>query len=196
MKRAPFIITGTIVGLAGVLSFRSTPAKISLGALPTSAVVKNATTSQSTTTATGSPGSSTTSPPSTTRATTSPPTTVPTRRASTTTTPTTTTPTTTVPVTTAPTTRTAVGPSVNYYFGILSVSVTATGTRVQKVTIHSINDGGNPRSQYIDQASIPMLEQQALAAQNANIQGVSGASYTSAGFKMSLQGALKQLGIK
>lgn len=199
MKRAPFIITGTIVGLAGVLSFRSTPAKINLGAMATSAVVKNATSSQSTTTAAGSPGSTTTSPPATTSSTAAPTTTTRTRHASATTTTTATpvtTPPTTTPVTTAPTTRTAVGPSVNYYFGVLSVSVTATGTRVQKVTIHSINDGGNPRSQYIDQASIPMLEQQALAAQNANIQGVSGASYTSAGFKMSLQGALKQLGIK
>ena len=40
-----------------------------------------------------------------------------------------------------------------------------------------------------------MLEQQALAAQSANIQGVSGASYTSAGFKQSLQAALQQLGV-
>jgi uncharacterized protein with FMN-binding domain len=34
-----------------------------------------------------------------------------------------------------------------------------------------------------------------MAAQSANIQGVSGASYTSAGFAQSLQGALKKLGI-
>ena len=40
----------------------------------------------------------------------------------------------------------------------------------------------------------PALEQQAVAAQSPNIQGVSGASDTSAGFKQSLQAALQQLG--
>ena len=37
---------------------------------------------------------------------------------------------------------------------------------------------------------------QALQAQSANIQGVSGASYTSAGFEDSLQSALTQLGFR
>ena len=59
-----------------------------------------------------------------------------------------------------------------------------------------LDDGGNPRSQFIDQQAIPLLEQQALAAQNASIQGVSGASYTSAGFDRSLQSALHTLGLK
>jgi uncharacterized protein with FMN-binding domain len=40
-----------------------------------------------------------------------------------------------------------------------------------------------------------MLEQQAVQAQSANIQGVSGASYTSAGFQQSLQSALGKLGL-
>ena len=92
-------------------------------------------------------------------------------------------------------TRTAVGPTVNYSWGVLSVSVTVSGTKITKVGIASLDDGGNPRSQFIDQQSIPMLEQQALQAQSANIQGVSGASYTSAGFQQSLQGALQQLGL-
>jgi len=88
-----------------------------------------------------------------------------------------------------------VGPQVNYSWGVLSVSVTISGTKVTKVGIGSLDDGGNPRSQSIDQNSIPQLEQEALAAQSANIQGVSGASYTSAGFKQSLQAALQQLGV-
>ncbi len=93
-------------------------------------------------------------------------------------------------------TRTAVGPAVNYSWGVLSVSVTVSGTKITKVGIASLDDGGNPRSQYIDQQSIPMLEQQALQAQSSNIQGVSGASYTSTGFQQSLQGALHQLGLQ
>jgi uncharacterized protein with FMN-binding domain len=73
--------------------------------------------------------------------------------------------------------------------------VTATGKKVTKVGIASLDDGGNFRSQSIDQQSIPLLVQQALQAQSANIQGVSGASYTSAGFEQSLQAALSKLGI-
>jgi uncharacterized protein with FMN-binding domain len=41
---------------------------------------------------------------------------------------------------------------------------------------------------------VVVLEQEALQAQSANIQGVSGASYTSAGFEQSLQSALTELG--
>jgi uncharacterized protein with FMN-binding domain len=94
------------------------------------------------------------------------------------------------------TTRSATGTAVNYNFGILSVKVTASGSKITNVSIASIDDGGNPRSQFIDQQSIPQLEQQALSAQSAQIQGVSGASYTTAGFAQSLQSALSKLGLK
>jgi uncharacterized protein with FMN-binding domain len=104
------------------------------------------------------------------------------------------------PATTGPAgtsaTRSATGEAVNYNYGILSVEATVSGTRLTNVTIASIDDGGNFRSQSIDQQSIPVLEQQALAAQSANIQGVSGASYTSAGFQQSLQSALTKLAFK
>ena len=76
------------------------------------------------------------------------------------------------------------------------MKVTVVGTKITNVTIGSIQDGGNYRSQSIDQQSIPILEQETLAAQSGNIQGVSGASYTSAGFQMSLQHALTSLGFK
>lgn len=92
--------------------------------------------------------------------------------------------------------RTAVGAGVNYNYGILSVKVTVSGTKILNVGIASIDDGGNPRSQDIDQQSIPMLEQQVIQAQSAHIQGVSGASYTSSGFVQSLQSALHTLGFK
>ncbi len=75
------------------------------------------------------------------------------------------------------------------------MSVTASGKRITNVGIASLDDGGNSRSQSIDQQSIPILEQEAIQAQSANIQGVSGASYTSAGFEQSLQAALRKLGL-
>jgi len=93
-------------------------------------------------------------------------------------------------------TRTAIGAAVNYNYGILAVSATVSGTKLTNVTIASIDDGGSSRSQSIDQQSLPVLEQQALQAQGSGIQGVSGASYTSAGFQQSLQSALTKLGFR
>jgi uncharacterized protein with FMN-binding domain len=77
----------------------------------------------------------------------------------------------------------------------LSVKVTVSGKKITNVAIASLDDGGNPRSQMIDQQSIPILEQETLQAQSASIQGVSGASYTSSGFVQSLQSALHTLGV-
>ena len=98
--------------------------------------------------------------------------------------------------TTAPSsTRSATGDVVNYNYGTLSVSVAVRGTKITNVQIASLDDGGNFRSQSIDQQSIPILEQETMSAQSANIQSVSGASYTSAGFQQSLQSALSRLGL-
>jgi uncharacterized protein with FMN-binding domain len=88
----------------------------------------------------------------------------------------------------------AVGSGVNYYYGVISVKVTVVGGKIVKVGIASLDDGANPRSQYIDQQSIPILEQEVMKAQSAHIQGVSGASYTTAGFDQSLQSALHKAG--
>ena len=95
----------------------------------------------------------------------------------------------------ASTTRTVDGPSVNFSYGTLSVAVTVTGSKIVKVGIASLNDDNVPRSESIDQAAIPVLEREALTAQSGNIQSVSGASYTSAGFRTSLQAALRTLGL-
>ena len=84
---------------------------------------------------------------------------------------------------------------MNYFFGTVSIKVTAIGSRIDSVAVASLNDGGNPRSQSIDQQALPQLIQQAMAAQSANIQGVSGATYTSQGFDTSLAAALKDLGL-
>ncbi len=46
--------------------------------------------------------------------------------------------------------RSATGESVNYIYGVLSVKVTASGSTISKVSIGSINDGGNYRSESID----------------------------------------------
>ena len=89
--------------------------------------------------------------------------------------------------------RSATGQQVNYSYGVLSVKVTVSGSKITKVTIAYLDDSGDPRSQLIDEQAIPILEQEALRAQSAHIQGVSGASYTSEGFVQSLQSALHSL---
>jgi uncharacterized protein with FMN-binding domain len=193
VKRSPLVFAGTLLGLAGVLSFHTAPANISLSKLSTAGT---------TTSGTSSTPSTTTPTPTTSAATT---TVAPSRRerrshrtAPATSTPATTTPTTTTKAPTPTTTsgtRSATGPLVNYNFGVLSVTVTASGSKITAVTIGSLNDGGNYRSQSIDGMAIPILEQEVMAAQNGTIQSVSGASWTSAGFSQSLQAALSKLGI-
>lgn len=160
------MITATVVGLIGVIEFHSRPSAIAVATIPAAGAA-----AASPAGAAPSPGSSGTaaSSKSTSKANASSP-------------------------SKPSSSRTATGPQVNYSWGVMSVSVTVSGTKITKVGIASLDDGGNPRSQSIDQYSIPVLEQEAVTAQSANIQGVSGASYTSAGFKQSLQAALQQLG--
>ncbi|MGO9659426.1 MAG: FMN-binding protein [Acidimicrobiales bacterium] len=166
MRRAGIATVATLAGLVGVLSFHTRPASLVLGG-PVG---------------TSAPVASSTSPPTSPPASASgagPPSSTSSSHSSS---------------QAATATRSATGEAVNFNYGVLSVEATVSGRKLTNVTIASIDDGGNFRSQSIDQQSIPMLEQQALAAQGANIQGVSGASYTSAGFERSLQSALSQLG--
>jgi hypothetical protein len=170
------VITATVAGLIGVLEFHTRPAPVNIVTIPAagSAAASPAAT-----------GSAAASPAAAGSAASSPAATGPSRGSAR-----------SRPSGQPGSARTAVGPAVNYDYGVLSVAVTVSGTRITKVGIASLDDGGNPRSQMIDQQAIPILEQEALQAQSASIQGVSGASYTSAGFAQSLQAALRQLGVR
>jgi uncharacterized protein with FMN-binding domain len=53
----------------------------------------------------------------------------------------------------------------------------------------------NGRNDRWTQMSVPVLRQKTLAAQSANITGVSGASYTSYGWYKSLVSALSKAGL-
>jgi uncharacterized protein with FMN-binding domain len=191
VRRSPIVLVGTAAGLVGLLTFHTKSAQLSLGSLSQGGLVVTTTTSIA-----GGPPRDHSVAPTTAAPTTAAPTTV----APTTAAPTTAAPTTAAPTTAAPTTaavvtaRTATGGSVNYSYGVLSVAATVSGTKLVSVSIASIDDGGSFHSESIDQQAIPILEQEALQAQSASIQGVSGASYTSAGFEQSLQSALTELG--
>ncbi len=94
--------------------------------------------------------------------------------------------------TTTVSTQTVQGKLVQYTYGTLQLQVTATGGRI--TNINPVDTSSDPRSAQINGQAIPTLQQEAMQAQSASIQGVSGATYTSNAYKTSLQSALDQLG--
>lgn len=84
------------------------------------------------------------------------------------------------------------GPSVNVNYGNVQVQITVVNGRITDAVAVKAPSGKNDR--YTNMA-VPVLKQQTLAAQSANIKGVSGASYTSYGWFTSLQGAMAQAGL-
>lgn len=90
------------------------------------------------------------------------------------------------------TVRQLTGTDVPNQYGDVQVQVTTTGGKVTQVTALRL-PSGDGRSQEISSFAGPELAQQALAAQSANIDGVSGATYTSESYRSSLQSALDQL---
>ena len=106
---------------------------------------------------------------------------------------------TTAPATTAPATNsktsingTFTGPSINVNYGNVQVKITVVDGRITDAVAVKAPSGKNDR--YTNMA-VPILKAQTLKAQSANIQGASGASYTSYGWHISLQGALTQAGL-
>ncbi len=85
-----------------------------------------------------------------------------------------------------------VGKTYDVSYGLVQVKVTMRGTKIADVTPLSLPRGG--RSGDISQYAAPQLRREALSAQSAHIDTVSGASYTSAGYASSLQSALDQAG--
>ena len=99
---------------------------------------------------------------------------------------------TTAPATAAAINGTFTGPSINVNYGNVQVKITVVNGRITDAVAVKAPTGKNDR--YTNMA-VPVLKQQTLKAQSANIQGVSGASYTSYGWFTSLQGALAQAGL-
>jgi uncharacterized protein with FMN-binding domain len=74
-------------------------------------------------------------------------------------------------------------------YGDVQVSVTLLGTRIVDVKALHLTDSSQT-SVDISAGAEPTLRSEALAAQSANIDLVSGATYTSEGYRASLQAAL------
>ena len=99
---------------------------------------------------------------------------------------------TTVPATTAAINGTFTGPSVNVNYGNVQVMITVVNGRITDAVAVKGPSGRNDRWTNM---AVPILKAQTLAAQSANIQGASGASYTSYGWFTSLQGAIALAGL-
>lgn len=168
MKRSPIVLAGTAVGLAGVLAYNtsSSPAVVGASAGTTAAQPASTTTGSAPTAKARSatPAPSTSTSQSTTS----------------------------TAARTASRTRAATGEDVSFQYGDMEVKVTKTGSRMTDVTVVQANVT-DPHSESINQFAIPQLRQEALSAQSAKIDGVSGASYTSAAYDQSLQSALDKL---
>ncbi len=83
------------------------------------------------------------------------------------------------------------GAAANAYYGTVQIQVVIQGGKLATVTfLQYPNDRQN--SIRINSRAMPTLQQEAIAAQSANVSGASGASYTSAAFKQSLGDALAQ----
>ena len=95
----------------------------------------------------------------------------------------------TTTTTAAQTTRAVTGPDIATRYGDVQVQVVVQGRRL--IDVRSIRlPFDRSRSQRISDDAGPRLRTEALHAQSAQIDLVSGATYTSEGYIQSLQGAL------
>lgn len=86
------------------------------------------------------------------------------------------------------------GTTAQTRYGPVQVQITVAGGKITEVTaLQLTNQDG--RSVAISQQAAPVLRQEALQAQSAGIQTVSGATYTSDGYVTSLQSAIDQAGL-
>jgi len=191
MKRAILIATGTVGGLGAVLAITPptfTSTESSSMALPGAAVDPASTASTPAATQSAAPTKSATAA-ATTKATPSKsvatsnsqsqtPAETPTKAAS------------------APATKsvsgTFTGDSVDVRYGFVQVKITVENGKITDAQAVTAPSGRNDRW---TQMSVPVLRQRTLAAQSANISGVSGASFTSYGWYTSLVSALAKAGM-
>lgn len=86
------------------------------------------------------------------------------------------------------------GDVVRTRFGTVQVQITVANGQLTDVTALKLTDEDN-KSVRISARAAPILRTEALAAQSAHIDVVSGATYTTDGYTESLQSALDQAGM-
>lgn len=83
------------------------------------------------------------------------------------------------------------GSAANAYYGTVQVKAIVSGGRIADVQfLQYPNDRSNSR--YINSQAMPLLTKEAIQTQSAQVNGVSGATFTSQAFIQSLASALTQ----
>ncbi|MEV5320596.1 FMN-binding protein [Streptomyces sp. NPDC052687] len=88
--------------------------------------------------------------------------------------------------------RTVTGAVADTQYGPVQVRITVSGGRIVDAEAVRAPSGG--RSSQITADAVPRLNQAAVTAGTADIDAVSGATYTSTGYRQSLQSALDRVG--
>ena len=178
IRKTAFLITGTVAGVVGVVSYNPphlTNQIASSGGTPatnTATPAASATTSNSKSPAQPAPTKSSKSAAKTQTASSAA----------------------TTPTTTAGVSGTFKGDTSQTRWGPVQVQVTLTDGKITDVTTLQYPNGDR-RSQSISSQVIPWLQDEVLQVQSAQINGISGATYTSGGFKASLASALQKAGL-
>ncbi|WP_217897206.1 FMN-binding protein [Geodermatophilus saharensis] len=91
-------------------------------------------------------------------------------------------------------TVTVTGPAADTRWGPVQVQVTVTDGQITDVEVVEYPTG-NGRDREINARAVPVLVQETLDAQSADVHAVSGATLTSEGYVESLQAALDRAGL-
>lgn len=87
------------------------------------------------------------------------------------------------------------GSTARTRWGPVRVAITVENGKISDVSV-PVYPTGNGRDEEINAYALPILQQETLSAQSANIDTVSGATVTSNGYKQSLQAALDAAHLK
>jgi hypothetical protein len=94
---------------------------------------------------------------------------------------------------TTPSTTTVTGGVAQTQWGPVQVQLTMTGQQIRQVAVLQY-PSGNGTDEQINSYALPILVDETMQAQSAQIDMVSGATVTSVGYLQSLQSALDQAG--
>lgn len=105
------------------------------------------------------------------------------------------TPTATPAASSSPATKTATSDAISTQYGDVQLKVTVSGGKITSVEALQLPQS-DPRSYSISSYAEPLLRQSALSRQDGDVDAVSGATYTSDGYKQALQSALDKAGFQ
>ena len=177
MRRAPIVITATLLGTAGVLLFKPPGTTDVVNATQPAATGSSSSSTSSGAASEGTGSSGSASSGSSDDASAAPSASATSGSSS----------------TSSAKDGTYTGTAETVRFGTTQVKVTVSGGRITEVETVQENQA-DPRSYQISEGAIPTLRQEVLSQQTAAVDTVSGATWTSTQYEASLQSALDQAG--